>query len=77
MRLEDILYMAPSFLDKTRATYPYELNIDLVDGMRKKSEVMVGRNYSSLNRTVCCQSRGTKHKTPNQMNGARFLDKLN
>ena len=69
--------MAPSFLDKTRATCPYELNVDLVDGMRKKSEIMVGRNYSLLNRTVCCQSRGTKHKTPNQMNGARFLHKLN
>lgn len=44
--------------------------------MRKDSKVMFGRHFLSLNRTSCCQSRGTEHKTNNKISGKRLLRKL-
>ena len=45
--------------------------------MRKDSKVIGGRHFPSLNRTICHQSRGIKHKTPNEISCKGLLYKLN
>ena len=64
-------------ITKRTKPYPYALNVYLGDNMKKNSHAIIGRNFPFLDRTVSCQSRIIKHKTPKRIRGKRFLQKLN
>ena len=59
-------------MDNATKNSLYGLNVNLGDGMRKYKEVMVGRHFSSLKKTMCCQSREIKHKTRTKMCGKKI-----